>query len=189
MRPPGGLTRPGFAESLSENDRWALIDHVRARNAGVAMSAGGQWPHPVLAPDFAARCSDGRRLVIADLHDSVVRIVASDGQGTAFDAAPSAPGLITIVLRRDPPARPTAERCVAADSAAWAAYAVASGVDPDALVGTQFLVDTHGWLRARWRPGDPIDWTMPQDLLAAVTQIRTHPIAAAANRGGFRRSP
>ena len=35
--PEGGLAMPGFANALSAEDRWALIDYVRAHNAGVAM--------------------------------------------------------------------------------------------------------------------------------------------------------
>jgi hypothetical protein len=93
--------------------------------------------------------------------------------------------MLTIELQRDPPARPAAG-CAAADTAAWTAYAVAGGMAPDALAGTQFLVDSQGWLRARWRPGDSPDWTAPQALPVMVARIRTHPLAAAADRGGFR---
>jgi putative copper export protein/mono/diheme cytochrome c family protein len=174
--PRGGLAMPGFADSLSDDDRWALIDYVRAHNAGAAMAAGGQWPHPVPAPDFSAQCSDGRAVVIAGLRDKVVRIVADRP-----DAAPNPPladsDVITIELQRDPPANPTAQSCATADPAAWVAYAVVSGVDPDALAGTQFLVDSRGWLRARWRPGDSIDSKTP------LAEIRANPLAARAERG------
>jgi hypothetical protein len=105
-----------------------------------------------------------------------VRIVADRP-----DAAPNPPladsDVITIELQRDPPANPTAQSCATADPAAWVAYAVVSGVDPDALAGTQFLVDSRGWLRARWRPGDSIDSKTP------LAEIRANPLAARAERG------
>ncbi|MBS0560186.1 MAG: CopD family protein [Proteobacteria bacterium] len=34
--PEGGLSMPGFADSLSEDDRWAVIDFIRANNARLA---------------------------------------------------------------------------------------------------------------------------------------------------------
>jgi len=184
--PRGDLVMPGFADTLSENDRWALIDYVRAHNAGTAMAAAGQWPHPVPAPDFSAHCSNGRTVAMAGLGDKFARIMARDRQDATSAVAPSAPDVITITLERDSGADPTAESCVAADAAAWAAYAIVSGVEPDALAGTQFLVDLKGWLRARWRPGDPAGWTDLRGLQAAIENIRMHPIAANASPGHVR---
>jgi hypothetical protein len=42
------------------------------------------------------------------------------------------------------------------------------------------LVDRNLWLRARWRLGDPGDWTNPQALAAVVADIAAHPVAAVA---------
>jgi len=181
--PRGDLAMPGFADSLSEDDRWALIDYVRARNAGAAMAASGQGVHLVPAPDFSTACADGRTLTMADLDGRILRIVAADQPSAAAAPASSEPDVITIALQRDPPVRLATEVCMAADPAAWTAYAVVSGVDPDALAGTQFLVDARGWLRARWRPGDAIDWADSKTLLAEIAQIRASPSAATVNRG------
>jgi putative copper export protein/mono/diheme cytochrome c family protein len=171
--PRSGLAMPGFADSLSEDERWALIDYVRAHNAGAAMAAGGQWTHPVPAPDVSARCGDGRTVAIADLRDKVVRIIARDRS----DTAPAAPGpdVITIELQRDARAD-TAADCATADPAAWTAYAIVSGLDSDALAGTQLLVDPQGWLRARGRAGES------NALPAEIAQIRANPIAASVER-------
>jgi putative copper export protein/mono/diheme cytochrome c family protein len=175
--PRGGLAMPGFADSLSEDERWALIDYVRARNAGTAMAAGGQWTHPVPAPDVSARCGHGRTVVMADLRGQVVRIVAADPQREASLPPPSDPDVITIELQRAQRADHPAGSCVTSDAAAWAAYAVVSGVDPNTLAGTHLLVDSQGWLRARWRPGDSVD------SKTLVAQIRANPIAASVDRG------
>ena len=57
------------------------------------------------------------------------------------------------------------------------------GEAPDALAGTQALADQNGWLRARWRPGDPGDWNDPQALAAVIRDIAAHPLAVAAGGG------
>jgi putative copper export protein/mono/diheme cytochrome c family protein len=180
--PRGGLAMPGFADGLSEDDRWALVDYVRAHNAGAAIAAGGQWAHLVAAPDLSVQCSDGREIALTGLQGKVVRIIAGDGAGAARAAETSAPDLITVELERGTPAA-TAAACATSDPEAWAAYAIVSGVDQDGLAGTQFLIDGQGWLRARWRPGDPTDWTDSKALLAEVTRLRAEPVAARPERG------
>jgi mono/diheme cytochrome c family protein len=39
--PEGALVMPGFAPVLGDDARWALIDFIRARNAGLALPAAG----------------------------------------------------------------------------------------------------------------------------------------------------
>ncbi len=63
--PDGSLAMPGFAAALTEDQRWALIDWVRANNAGVVWAATGAWPRPVQAPELQAivswrACRDAR---------------------------------------------------------------------------------------------------------------------------------
>ncbi len=43
--PEGGLAMPAFGGILSDDDRWQLIDYIRAHNAGVAVRADGPG-HP-----------------------------------------------------------------------------------------------------------------------------------------------
>ena len=76
--------------------------------------------------------------------------------------------------------KPVGSACVTVEQTTWDAFAVLLGVAPDALAGTQALADQNGWLRARWRPGDPGDWNNPQALAAAIRDIATHPLAVAA---------
>ena len=173
--PEGGFAMPGFAESLSDDDRWALIDYVRAHNAGVALAATGEWPHPIPAPDIAVTCG-GRALSLAALQGRTLRIVAADdAPGT------SVPSATTILLARHAGARPAGETCVAADPAAWTAYAIAAGTDAEKLAGTQFLVDPQGWLRRRARPDDS-GWADPAQLSSAVETMLAHPIGEGLAR-------
>jgi hypothetical protein len=140
------------------------------------MAGGGQWTHPIPAPDVSARCSDGRTVTLADLHDKIARVVAGDGPDAT--AAPQSPvsDVITIRLQREARAD-SAGDCTTGDPAAWSAYAIVSGVAPDALAGTQVLVDPQGWLRARGTVGEP------SALIAEIAQIRANPIAAPVERG------
>jgi putative copper export protein/mono/diheme cytochrome c family protein len=176
----GALAMPGFADRLSEEDRWALIDFVHANNAGMTMAATGQWQHALPAPDFYAACADGRVLTITGLRGQIVRIIAADGNKTATAPPSLSTALTTILLSRDLQTRPTPASCFATDPATWSAYAIISGVDTNGLAATQFLVDPQGWLRARWRPGEPAGWADASGLQAAIAQILAHPLAARA---------
>jgi hypothetical protein len=60
------------------------------------------------------------------------------------------------------------------------AFAILLGLATKALAGTQMLADQNGWLRVRWRPGEPNDWNDPDVLAAIVRDIVHHPIAGAA---------
>jgi hypothetical protein len=162
------MAMPGFAATLDPDQRWALIDFVRANNAGMAL-ARGEAPHPVRGPDIEVTCRDGRDISLDQLRGQPLRIVAGP---------PPAPveGLATIAVVRDGEDAPNAS-CVATDPAAWSAYAVVIGLAPAALNGSQVLIDPEGWLRAVWRPGDPPGWTRPEELPQVVAAICSHPIA------------
>ena len=72
---------------------------------------------------------------------------------------------------------------MAATPAAWGAYATLVGLPPDALPGAEFLVDPNGWLRAAWLPGSGRGWSTPDQLIAQVRLICTHPIAIDTGGG------
>ena len=76
---------------------------------------------------------------------------------------------VDIKSRRSPEYRPSTWRCrmepgrlpapcVAANPAAWKAYAVLADLPPDRLSGAEFLIDPNGWLRAIRRPGTAGEW-------------------------------
>jgi putative copper export protein/mono/diheme cytochrome c family protein len=162
----GRLVMPGFEDVLGADQRWQLIDFIRARNAGLA--ATDHWTTALRAPDFTARCADGRVIDLAGLRGEVVRLVAG---APSVAAAPD--GLITIRLDGDA----AAGGCIATGDALRLAYGLVAGRAPDALAGCQFLIDGAGWLRALWRPGDPPGWTAPQPLAALVRRVAAAPLA------------
>jgi mono/diheme cytochrome c family protein len=171
---------PGFP-ALSSADRWALIDFVRANNAGAAMRTQGAWPLPIRAPALPIDCADKHARDMADLLGSVVRVAAAADPVVAA-GPPSIPPqngvpVVTLTLARDPGDQPVAGGCLASGAAGWMAYALLSGTSPDDLAGMQLLVDPDGWLRARWRDN------AREDLVSEVRRICAHPIAIAAGGG------
>ncbi len=122
--PEGRQAMPGFAQTLDEDQRWALIDYIHALNAGAAYRMMDAWPHPVQAPGLATRRPDPQA--------RFVRLVI----GPISHPLPPAPGLVTVE---------------ATDANLQAAYAILAG--GAAPAGTQFLIDGDGWLRAMRPPG------------------------------------
>jgi putative copper export protein len=167
-----GLAMPGFAEALTDDDRWDLIDFIRARNAGLAGRSGMPWGQ---APDFVATCPDGRTVTLAALRGRIVRLAI--GVVPPVDSGPD----VTIVAGSEALAH-----CVTDDAAVPQAYAIAAGLDPAKVVGAQFLIDGSGWLRdvqtADARPG----WADDRTLSTAIGAIRAHPRADVDNGGGMR---
>jgi putative copper export protein/mono/diheme cytochrome c family protein len=180
--PSGAPAMPAFDKVLSSGDIWALIDFLKAHNAGSSMLTTGRWSNPIPLPQFDAICADGSAIDTDDLRGRVVHIIsASDSVSPA--PAPAGVAVATVVLARDRKVKPLGSACVTVEPTAWNAFAVLLGVAPDALAGTQVLADQNGWLRARWRPGDPGDWSDPQKLAVAIRDIATHPLAVAAGGG------
>jgi hypothetical protein len=86
----------------------------------------------------------------------------------------------TILLTRNRSVKPAGVACVTVEPSAWDAFAILLGVNPDELPGTQVLADQNGWLRARWRPGEPDDWNAPERLDAVIRTIAMHPLTGGA---------
>jgi putative copper export protein/mono/diheme cytochrome c family protein len=173
--PEGGLAMPGFGDALPEDGRWALIDYVRAHNAGVAMQQEAAFDVPVRTPAFPVTCVGLAASGMADLRGQAVHVVTDDA---AKDAIPPQAGIKTVTVDLRDGAKPAAGSCVAAASSAWQAYAVLAGVAPDKLAGAEFLIDPNGWLRAVHRQGEAGGWHTRDDLIAAIRGICSSPIQA-----------
>ncbi len=165
--PDGGPAMPGFADTLSDDQRWALIDYVRAHNAGLVVRQAGDWTPALQAPELQADCVDGPRS-LADLRGGFVRVLIG-----AAAAAPLS-GVTTILAAAA--ATPTAGLCVARDPSVGAAYAVVTGRSPNDPPPTQILIDAHGWLRA----AEPVDAVTTPQFTAELHRFATHPVSTAA---------
>jgi putative copper export protein/mono/diheme cytochrome c family protein len=181
--PEGGMAMPGFAATLSDDDRWALIDEIRAHNAGATMAGAGRYPVPIRAPAFPIVCNGASGSELADLRGAVVLIVADAGLEMPPSPVSRQDGIrvVTVVVTPNPgaPAGAGAGECAAASQGVWPALAVLAGVAPSALSGTQFLIDPAGWLRAVARPGVPGGWNTREQLVAAIRRVIDTPIAEA----------
>ena len=158
---------PGFADKLSPDDRWALIDYVRANNAGVAKRETGQWPVPVAAPALTATCADGQSVTLADLRGKAVRLIFVGGDQASTTVTD--PNLTTLTIG------PTGPGCTDSDPAVPAAYAIALGTTPSALAGSELFIDPNGWMRS-----EQSENMTPAALAALVREICTYPLAAAS---------
>lgn len=174
-----GLAMPGFGKTLSTDDRWVVIDYVRAHNAGVATQQDSKLDVAVAAPAFAVNCLGMAASTMADLRGHVVHVVTDATENTVV---PPQAGVSTINLMLRDSAVPGPGFCVAADAAAWDAYAVLADLPPDGLGGTEFLVDPNGWLRAVRHAGVEGGWPGGEDLIAAIRAICSNPIQPP--RGG-----
>jgi mono/diheme cytochrome c family protein len=65
--PSGAPAMPAFAGVLSSGDIWALIDFLKANNAGYSMRTAGSWSQPIQMPQFDAVCADGSAIDLDDL--------------------------------------------------------------------------------------------------------------------------
>ena len=171
--PEGGLSMPGSTGILSEDDRWNLIDYIRAYNAGLVFRTSGSWTPPLQAPGLQALCGDGRTVSLTDLHGRFVRLVI----GTAT-LPNTAPGVTTILATSDPAVRPSPGICVADDADLPRAYAIVAGRATAEMVGTEFLIDGDGWLRAMQASAATAPWNDPKRLASDVRQYTSHPIGA-----------
>src|SRR5579871_6708616 len=74
--PPHGTVMPAWGEVLSQDDRWAVIDFLRAHAAGVQMAGKGLWETPVAAPTLDVVCSDGKQFDLTDMKGKFIRVAA-----------------------------------------------------------------------------------------------------------------
>ncbi len=168
------MAMPGFAEALSSDDRWTLVEYLRAHNAGVAMQEDAGSAPPVRAPALAIDCDGVVASVMSDLSGHAVLVAMG---GTPASVPPR--DAITLLVPREY-TRPTRGSCVAVDPSAWNAYAVLADMPGDQAAGSAFLIDPNGWLRAVQRPGTNAGWHSRDDLLAAIRVICAHPIEQTA---------
>jgi mono/diheme cytochrome c family protein len=167
----------GHAVATRDEDRWDLIDYLRARNRGEFERTSGRGLVPVRIPRFNAVCTDGREIDSDDLRGQVVRIVMPDAEMQGQPLVQPGTPLVMMTLPAHDAGGGGAPGCVAQQQAREA-FAVLLGTTSDALGGSQFLVDPNGWLRARWRRGEAGGWTTAKRLATRVQALAEHPLPA-----------
>jgi putative copper export protein/mono/diheme cytochrome c family protein len=167
----GNLAMPGFSEALDPDQRWNLIDYIRARNVGLAVSAEGQWTRPMRAPDASVLLA-GKPVALSTLRGRAIRIIvlSADGGQAPPPLAPDSDLPITSVT-------------LTADSDAGSAYSIVSGTPLETLAGSLFLVDSQGWLRGLFRAGPAGTWPDARTFMTAARAAERNPIADPAGGG------
>ena len=168
MKTPEGVrVMPGFAAALDDDQRWAAIDFIRARNAGGTFKRTGDWTPSVQAPGFDITCATAA-MRLKDLRGQFVLLRFGN------PAAQAAGNVVTVTA---PPGSTAAagKTCVSHDETVPIAYAILSGLDTSAMADTEFLIDDQGLLRAMQRPGAADTWNDGASLQAELRMLRAHP--------------
>ncbi len=172
--PEGGMAMPGFAPALPERERWALIDFIRANNAGVQARLDGRWTQPVPVPSMPVHCASLDRDTTLELRGHVLVIVADPAPPITMPAASPSGRPVEVVHLRG---TRTEGGCVVETDAAWPALSVLAGVSPNELTGKWFLVDAQGWLRGLYAAGNIKDIRL---MIEQLRQPDAPPIATPA---------
>ena len=172
--PDGTPAMPGTEGVLSDDQRWALIDAIRARNAGLAARGSDAWPQPVEVPEFSLTCPKRGILTTEDLRGRVLYLTA--GPATPLPQGMRDAALPVVLTQRQGLDHPPV--CASADPAAWDALAIVTGQPPDRLAGTRVLVGRDGTLHEYKTGSDAATWDDPGALAAAVAKS-TSPAGSA----------
>ena len=182
----------GFGALLTEDERWDLINFVRAQAAAkrarslAPIIEDRPW---LVAPDFAYATPGGETRTLRDYRgESLVLLVLADSKDVAGRLAQldlhtertGIAGLRIIVVPRDSrSARPASPQpwVVEGNAEIHETYALfaASFSEESQRPGArhvEYLIDKQGYIRARWLPEEGEAWRDPQSILdqAALLQ-------------------
>jgi putative copper export protein/mono/diheme cytochrome c family protein len=162
----------GHQASATDEVRWDLVNFLRARNRGSIARMSGKRFNPSRLPLFRALCTDGSVITPQDLEGRALRIrVAVAERRPALD-----------VTRLDGRGDSLAATECIGQSEALESLGIILGAPPGELAGSEFLVDSNGWLRALWRRGDRGGWDTPALLLARLQILADHPLPLGAGQ-------
>jgi len=180
-----GTPMPGFADRLSDDRLWDLLNLLRARadaERAKEMDSGvGEW-RPIVAPDFDFQIGERPQESLQAYRGRYVLLVfctpAAGGRLRALQAAEvrlRSARVHVIAVPLDEAPAPADARASGASLLAdpepqvAAAYALfRGGAGGDDL---EFLIDREGYLRARWTPGEEPDWSRIPELLGQIETL------------------
>ena len=182
---------PGFADKLTPDQRWDLINFVLARTAGILTDATGSQVVTTAAPplpDFAFEQNGAQNTLSETLKNGPVLLVLF---------APSAPRVRLGQLARLAPRLGTAGLHVIAvglgKSTVEAPFVVDVSDDVRATLAlfrsskdggeTELMLDRNGSVRARWTEGGPGKLAGGPILLADAVRVSKIPMAMANHAG------
>jgi putative copper export protein/mono/diheme cytochrome c family protein len=187
-----GEVMPGFADALSDGQRWDVVNFIRARASAVVPLALTTEVTPAVAPmvpDFTfeegghqqtLREATGKGpvlLIFYRLPGSLARL----HQLAAAEAELRAAGLRLLALANgiEAPADleggpPVADFVASSDPDTASAYALFAGVGD--VTHCEYLIDRAGFLRARWKAGSATGLLDPGRLMAQLNRLAQLPM-------------
>jgi copper resistance protein D len=198
---------PGFQTILSEEERWDLINVVRALSAAELARLLGPRVSPdlrIIAPDFTYTTSLGNTRALKDFRgrDQVLLVFYSlpqsrprlvqlqeiyaqvrplDVEVLAIPLGPE--DAIDIATADGPFPFPLVRDGASETSATYTLFrrslaAQEAASDDPMPAHVEFLVDRGGFLRGRWIPAESVGWSDPKELLAAIDVLREEKLDA-----------
>jgi putative copper resistance protein D len=203
-----GTPMPGFADRLTKNQRWDVLNFLRAQADAehantMSADAGGQTD--VVAPDFAFQIGHsqqetlkqqrGRFIVLLVLFSdpgSLPRLRALDAALPQLDAA--GVRVVAVAMAKDTAASIRDElelprlAVAATEPDTIAAYSLfrrtpsVEGVPP-MPAHMEFLIDRAGYLRYRWSPVYGTGWDRMAALVEQIDRLNREPARPPAPEG------
>ncbi len=191
-----GTPMPGFADQLSESQRWDLLDFLRAQadaeHANAMSADSGGWGD-LVAPDFAFQIGHAAQETLKQQRNrSIVLLVLFSDPGSLprlhdLDAAMAqldgvGARVIALPMAKDGEASGRAEpelphlAIAETDPATLAAYSLfrrtpsVEGVQPMPS-HMEFLIDRQGYLRYRWSPAYGPGWDRMAELVKRIQSL------------------
>jgi len=191
---------PGFSEILSEEDRWDLInflralsDSERARNLATVIE-GEPW---LVAPDFSYGTSMGEMKTLRDFRSNNIVLLVLPGPRGAEERVRQLAASLSR-LRAAGIEAVVVPDSTTYDGSSYTGLLVNEGmreiIDSYALFARSFLdenllstsrhveylVDKQGYIRARWLPSEGDAWESIDDLLVQAEILRKEKMRAPA---------
>jgi len=204
-----GTPMPGFEGQLSENQRWDLLNFLRAQadaEQANAMTADAGPRGDLVAPDFAFQIGHaaqetleqqrGRFIVLLVLFNdpgSLPRLHELDAAMAELDGAAVRVIALPIAKETEPSGKAEPElrhlTIAETDPATIAAYGLfrrTPSVEGGPAMPThiEFLIDRQGYLRYRWGPADGPGWDrMAAALVKRIQSLNHEPPRPPAPEG------
>jgi putative copper export protein/mono/diheme cytochrome c family protein len=195
-----GSPMPGFADQLSETQRWDVIAFLRAQadaERAKFMAADVEPRGPVIAPDFAFQIGNAPQetltrqrnrfvvlLVLFQDAGSLPRLRELDAATAQFERARVR--VIALRMAKDakasdhPDPAPSLLSIAETDPETITAYSLfrrtlsVEGV-PVMPAHMEFLIDRQGYLRYRWSPAYDTRWHRMTDLIKRIESLNQEP--------------
>lgn len=196
-----GTPMPAFERRLGEEERWDLVNFLRALSAAEQARGLAPFIEPpsLVAPDFLYQNTRGETQNLKDHRGKQIVLLVLCRLPASFERLRQldtlypelAAGGVEVLAIVQPPAAlrlPHLPLVTEGGAEAFTAYAVfrrslgtaGSLPDPPPPAHMEFLIDRQGYVRARWIPGESGAWAKPAVLLGEIERLKREPRARPA---------